>query len=131
MVTLQPFKYNNNSINYNMSKSNTEAKIKARRTKLSKKSKEELINIILVKDKEVNRLESKTKSLKQQFNELEETYKMVNKTLDNVIDENRYIVENSSKIQKMNQRTVKINVVLIAITIISILVAATLATINF
>lgn len=114
-----------------MSKSNTEAKIKARRTKLAKKSKEELINIILVKDKEVNRLESKTKSLKQQFNELEETHELVNKTLDRVIDENKYLVENSSKIQKMNRRTVKINVVLIAITIISILAAATLATINF
>ena len=131
MVTLQPFKYNNNSINYNMSKSNTEAKIKARRTKLSKKSKEELINIILVKDKEINRLESRFKSFKEQFKKVEEAYEQVDKAAKDVIDENKYLIENSSKIQKMNQRTVTINLVLIVITIISILAAATLATINF
>lgn len=67
----------NNLINFIMAKRNqtaNEAQLKARRTSLGKKSKEELITIILRKDKSERTMNSKIQELTTSLKEIENRY---------------------------------------------------------
>lgn len=78
---------------------NQESKIKARRTKLNKCSKEELVERIIRKDKKVSKLITKNKELNKKFfdtsevlNDTEEHYKnhikLLNVKYDDVVKKN-------------------------------------------
>ena len=71
---------------------NQESKVKARTTKLAKKSKDDLIAIILKKDKECNSLKSKNNSHVEKIAQLKEEVKFNTQTINaKVFDVHSYI----------------------------------------
>jgi len=126
MVTLQPIIYNNIQININIIVMKQESKIKSRITKLSKKSKEDLIQIILTKDKESNKLNGKINQLdaesKRQIECInyyrEEIKNVRNKALCDVntyIDRLNLVIQERNKYMWITVGSVIINILLVTL----------------
>lgn len=103
-----------------MTTSKTEKALKARQTKLNKKSKEDLIDIILKKDKiyknltcQINNLKNSNKGLKLDVEEAINKYTKINKTnidYKNTIDFlNDLIKDKNSEIKTYTDNIEKIN----------------------
>ena len=109
---------------------NKENKLKARRTKLGKCSKEELVERIIRKDQEVSKLISKNKSLnKELFEEEDLLHNIKNRYEDrvkNLNDELDEVIKKNISLQKGLKKTLiglYIMAVLFVLTLILVFIA--------